>query len=336
MHELYLAKGALGTTAIEGNTLSEQQVRDLIEGTLKLPPSQDYLAQEIRNIIRACNAMQEQIRDGEIPPLSTARICDLNREVLAGLETEKDIRPGEIRTHSVGVMRYRAAPAEDCEHLLDRLCAWINQFDDTGETGIVTAIIKAVLAHLYIAWIHPFGDGNGRTARLIEFQLLISAGIPAPAAHLLSNHCNQTRADYYRQLDNASRSGGDVIPFLEYAVQGFLEGLRGQLERIREQTWDVVWCNFVHERFAGQDSRKSARLRHLTLDLSIRSDAVPISEIPDLTPRLSKAYARLSQKTLTRDLEELEEMSLILRQGRSVRPNREQILSFIPVALRQT
>jgi hypothetical protein len=76
----------------------------------------------------------------------------------------------------------------------------------------VYAILKAMVAHLYLAWTHPFGDGNGRTARLIEFHILLSAGVPSPAAHLFSNHYNQTRAEYYRQLDRASKSGGH--PFL--------------------------------------------------------------------------------------------------------------------------
>jgi Fic family protein len=40
------------------------------------------------------------------------------------------------------------------------------------------AILKAILAHLCLAWIHPFGDGNGRTARLVEFQILIFPGCP--------------------------------------------------------------------------------------------------------------------------------------------------------------
>jgi Fic family protein len=61
------------------------------------------------------------------------------------------------------------------------------------------ALMKAILTHLYIAWIHPFGDGNGRTARLAELQILLAAGMPMPASHLLSNHYNTTRTDLYRQ-----------------------------------------------------------------------------------------------------------------------------------------
>ena len=57
LYKIYLAKGVQATTAIEGNTLSEEQVRQHIEGVLELPPSQEYLAQEVDNILKAINAI---------------------------------------------------------------------------------------------------------------------------------------------------------------------------------------------------------------------------------------------------------------------------------------
>ena len=60
-HKLYLAKGVLATTAIEGNTLSEGEVRDHIDGTLTLPPSRQYLGQEIDNIVDACNELIREL-----------------------------------------------------------------------------------------------------------------------------------------------------------------------------------------------------------------------------------------------------------------------------------
>ena len=86
--------------------------------------------------------------------------------------------------------------------------------------------MKAVVAHLYIAWIHPFGDGNGRTARLLELQILLGAGFPVPTCQLLSNHYNQTRTEYYRELDLASHRRSPT-EFLVYA----LEGLRRSASR---------------------------------------------------------------------------------------------------------
>ena len=107
--------------------------------------------------------------------------------------------------------------------------------------------VKAIIAHIYFVWIHPFGDGNGRTARLIEFQILLEAGIPTSAAHLLSNFYNQTRTEYYRQLDKTSKTKGDISDFIRYAIKGYVDELRDQLNIIRMQQWDIVWRNYVHD-----------------------------------------------------------------------------------------
>ena len=334
LHQLYLAKGAAATTAIEGNTLSETEVLKAVEGKLTVPPSKQYLKQEVENIIAACNTIGKQVADGTLPPLSRELICDYNKQVLTLLPPEANEVPGEVRAHSVVVGNvYRGAPAEDCEYLLDRLCEWLNGADFAPTVGreVVFAIIKAVVAHLYLAWIHPFGNGNGRSARLLEFHILLSAGVPSPAAHLLSNHYNQTRTEYYRQLDYASKSGGDILPFLTYAVRGFVDGLREQLEKIWEQQWDVVWENYVHDLFRANNSPTDTRQRHLALDLGAKDDWTEVGKITELTPRLAKAYAAKTSKTVQRDLNALVEMGLIVRDGRKIRARREVILAFLPL-----
>lgn len=340
LHQLYLAKGAAATTAIEGNTLSETEVLQAVEGRLQVSPSKEYLKQEVDNIIAACNLMSEQLAADQMPLLSTPLVKSYNAQVLKNLPPEADVVPGEFRHHSVLVGHvYRGAPPEDCTYLMDRLCEWLNGPDFNPASGkpgmeIVYAIIKAVLAHVYLAWIHPFGNGNGRTARLVEFHLLMSAGIPSPAAHLLSNHYNETRAEYYRQLDFASKSGGDLRPFLLYAVQGLVDGLRKQLQFVWEQQWDVTWRNYVHERFQNKNSPSDARQRHLALDLGTVHDWVAIATITELTPRLAKAYAAKTSKTLQRDLNELTQQDLIERDGRKVRARRELIFAFLPLKKR--
>jgi Fic family protein len=231
---------------------------------------------------------------------------------------------------------YRGAPAEDCEFLVDHLCEWLNGPDFAAKPGmeVVYAIIKAVLGHVYLAWIHPFGDGNGRTARLIEFHLLLSAGMPMPAAHLLSNHYNETRPEYYRQLDRASKSGGDLLPFLRYAVQGLVDGLRKQLEFVWDQQWDLTWRNYVHELFQNKSSSSDQRQRHLALDLGAEPGWVQTAKITELTPRLAKAYANKTPKTVQRDLNTLAAMELIERETKQVRARRELIFAFLPLRKR--
>lgn len=339
LHQLYLAKGAAATTAIEGNTLSESEVLRAVEGRLEVPPSKEYQKQEVENIIAACNQISQQVAAGQLPTLSAELIRSYNVQVLHALPPEENVVPGEYRAHSVVVGNvYRGAPAEDCPWLEDKLCEWLNgeEFAAKPELELVYAIIKAVLAHVYLAWIHPFGNGNGRTARLIEFHLLMSAGMPSPAAHLLSNHYNETRAEYYRQLDLASKSGGDLLPFLRYAVQGLVDGLRAQLSLVWEQQWDITWQNYVHELFQSKTSASDARQRHLALDLGSRNDWVNGSDITELTPRLAKAYANKTPKTVQRDLNVLASMKLIEREARRVRARRELIFAFLPIRKAQT
>ena len=217
---------------------------------------------------------------------------------------------------------------------MERLCQWLNE--DLSPDGVevdkilIHAIIRAVLAHVYLAWIHPFGDGNGRTARLVEFFLLVSSGVPSPAAQLLSNHYNQTRTEYYRQLDYASKSGGDLIPFLKYAVQGFVDGLRSQLEFIKFQQWDITWENFVHEQFKVKTSAADTRRRHLVLDISTHDQLATAKEIRLVTGRTAEAYAGLTFRTLLRDLGLLVREGLLTHEQGKYRARKERILSFLP------
>ncbi|MGH3276736.1 MAG: Fic family protein [Streptosporangiaceae bacterium] len=84
---------------------------------------------------------------------------------LEGTQYREGVVPGKLRTESVVVGGYRAAPAEDGKYLVDRLAEWLNGpifIHDEPEIQFALILAKAVFAHLYIAWIHLFGDGNGR------------------------------------------------------------------------------------------------------------------------------------------------------------------------------
>lgn len=332
LQTLYLAKGAWATTAIEGNTLSEEEVRQHFEGHLKLLPSREYLALEVDNIRDACTFIFNEAVEGKLLPLSPERIKKLNEMVLKNLSREDGVEPGVIRKDSRGVGPYKAPPADECEFLLDKLCAWLNGKGFVSTPGLekVYAILKAIIAHLYLAWIHPFGNGNGRTARLIEFEILVSSGIPAPAAHLLSNHYNLTRSEYYRQLDIASKSGGDITQFITYAVQGLRDGLVTQLEYIHEQQLNIIWQNYIYEQFSNDNTDAGKRRRNLVLDLSSHDSPVPLSKLNEISPRIAVAYAQLDPKTLSRDLSLVVDMQLVIKETVGYRARKELILAFLP------
>lgn len=337
LNQIFLVKGVHATTAIEGNTLSEEQIRAQVEGTLHLPASKQYLAQEVQNVIDAYNGLWNDIRAGKAVSVTVDRILQFNALVLRDLETMPEVLPGQIRTHSVGVMGYRGAPAGDCPYLLQRLVEWLNDpsFQADAAHGVVKPILAAILAHLYLAWIHPFGDGNGRTARLVEFTILVLAGVPMPAAHLLSNHYNATRSEYYRQLDMASRSR-DEIPFIRYAVQGLVDGLREQINEVRSQQLLVTWINFIHDRMrvAGGSPAVNKRRRELVLEMSTSGTAdrpLSLDEILRLTPDIALLYSGASPKMLKRDINELCRLELLVSDGAGrYRPNAEKIAAFLP------
>lgn len=337
LNTIYLAKGARATTAIEGNTLSEADVERLIRKELVLPPSKEYLAKEVENILRCCNNLWTETLSATPAPLTVEAIKGFNREVLRGLDVDEHVVPGEVRSVSVGVMGYRGAPAEDCEFLLDRLVEWLNrdEFKRDAEFEAIPAVLAAIVAHLYIAWIHPFGDGNGRTARLVEFALLVKSGIPMPAAHLLSNHYNETRAAYYRHLDLASKdTERGLYDFIQYAVQGLVDGLREQIARVRAQQLEVAWQNFVHERFQNATASQK-RQRDLVLAMSARDEPLAAVDVIGLTPQLATAYAaggaQAALRKLKRDIAVLVEASLIRRVGPKLQANKEIIAAFLPL-----
>lgn len=335
MNEVYLAKGAQATTAIEGNTLSEEEVGRIVAGVAPPPPpSREYLYREVENIVTAFNRIKDHLVAGGDSRLTPQLISEFNSQVLEGLEAE-DVHPGELRRKSVVVGPYRGAPWEDCEFLLEQLCGWL-QSDDLNppdeDWRIPYAVLKAMVAHLYMAWIHPFDDGNGRTARLMELQILLAAGVPMPATHLLSNHYNATRVEYYRRLQEASESGGDVVPFLRYALRGLVDGLRAQIQRVWVQQYADRWEQFVYERFGGRITTDAERRRlELVLELSDQELAVARRDIPGLSPALAVAYAG-TQRMLSRDLNMLEKLNLVEQAGRGFwRARREQILAFRPL-----
>jgi Fic family protein len=173
-------------------------------------------------------------------------------------------------------------------------------------------------------------DQGASAGRLVEVQILSAAGVPSPACHLLSNHYNLTRKDYLAQLRMASETGGKTIPFLTYSLNGFLEGLKGQLAHIRELQMENAWLNYVHEYFHNQSGRSAQRRKALLLDIFEKHSPVLISELDQLSPRLAKAYAGMHPRTAIRDVEALEEKGLLVRDGKAVRAHRELIASFLP------
>ncbi|NRA97983.1 MAG: Fic family protein [Planctomycetes bacterium] len=324
LHRLSLIRGTQATTAIEGNTLSEEQVQGIHDGSLKLPPSQAYMQREVENIIVAHNRILQGL--GQPENLSVDFIRDLNRQVLKDLGglLEDHVVPGEFSTKPHGVANYRAPRPEFLEALSVR---FVETFGQRHEAEMASNIIRAVLAHLYFVWIHPFGDGNGRTGRLIEHYILVHSGVPTPAAHLLVHHYNKTRSLYQAELRKASDTG-EALGFIRYALGGFADGLRSHIEVIQQHQLDVAWRDYIHERCPHKTETDK---RRIDLMLTLPVEWINRRDIPLLSARMGAHYGLgtgARSKAMTRDINKLRELKLVETSGRNrVRARREIMLA---------
>ena len=314
--EVALVKGAQATTAIEGNTLTDAEVRQVADGG-RLAPSKEYQEREVRNVIDAMNGIAREVgAAGWSAPVAPALLREFHRRIGAELGEHFDAIPGRFRTDERFVGPYRCPRATDVERLVDLLCAWLaEEFSPAGKPlTFRDAVTQAIVAHVYIEWIHPFGDGNGRTGRLVEFYLLLRAGNPEIASHILSNFYNLTRSEYYRQLQQAS-TGRDLGGFIAYAVEGYRDGLLETLRTVREEQFEVAWRALIHERFAAQRYRKKRvfrRRRELMLHFPL-DEPIALSQLPLRTIELARQYSALTETTLLRDVKVLMDMDLVVR-----------------------
>ena len=315
--KLALRKGAQATTAIEGNTLSDDEISRLQEGQ-KLPPSKEYQEIEVKNILNAFNELLiETVYDNKEQLISHELLLRFHKLVGQNLGEHFNAIPGRFRNNDVVVGTYRCPDYRDVLPLIEKYCQWLRlefKYED-GKQMFSDIIIQSIVAHVYLEWIHPFGDGNGRTGRLIEFYILSRGGNPDITLHILSNHYNNTRPEYYRQLEIASKTKS-LTEFIEYALTGFRDGLQQTLEKIQASQLLNAWQKFVYDKFDEiRIGQKQVFKRRRTLGLEIPIDKkFSFKEIPELNIKLARLYSNISPKTLERDLEELIIHQIIILQ----------------------
>ncbi len=327
-----LSKGAQATTAIEGNTLTDEEVQAVAAGG-SLEPSKEYQEIEVRNILDAFNALLHDIAaDDHIETISRALVLRFHAMIGKGLGSHLDAVPGQYRSDNRTVGPYRTPDHQDVEELVGSLCKWLRtEFRFGDDQTFAEAVTQAIVTHVYIEWIHPFGDGNGRTGRLVEFYILLRAGNPDIASHILSNFYNETRSEYYRQIDLAFKNQ-DLSDFIEYAVQGFRDGLLRTLKKIQDNQFAITWQKLIYDRFAEkQFTKKTVYSRQRGLALALPLDAsLTEDQVLALTPEIGRAYGSLSARTLRRDLEELIQLGIAVRIEERYRANTTILRQQVP------
>jgi Fic family protein len=308
-----LYSSVAGTAAIEGNSLVAEEVRALDEGKI---PDAGHTAKdklEITNLIGAYRLLDERhATPSTAHLLAESHIRDLHRQITNGLPYEDNI-PGVYRNGMVkvgdkahGGIYTPPKIIEDVEMLMREFIDWINSGDLLNEN----AFVRAALAHYHFSLIHPFWDGNGRVARLVEALLLQSAGIRY-VPKMLSNYYYRHVDDYYRAFSDTIRAEKDVTPFLEFNLRGVIESLQTMKTRIANLIRMLVMREHLH--LLGSNKAISKRQNDL-ITLLLDDSSGKQFTLHELQKNLpySILYRKVSEMTARRDLKNLLDRKLLV------------------------
>ncbi len=190
-------KSSFASNKIEGNPLSEEQADSAIEGD----PHKHFLKpeQEIRNYYLALGLLDEKAKKSE--PFSKELILEVQALVEKGASKEKIGLRGEtppgvlfaVYDSASGNAEYIPPEYSEIPELLDELVNYVNTTDDHP-------LIVAAIAHYQLVTIHPFEDGNGRTARLMSGYILDINGYGFNGIGSLEEYFAYDSDEYYKSL----------------------------------------------------------------------------------------------------------------------------------------
>ncbi len=245
-----------GTDTIEGGTLSEDDILQVIESTQEVTQEAHQL--RISNLTHAYqfaeNEAQKALDNNQVFMVSESFVLSLHQLISSGID-DKRYKPGEYRDNPKGNITrvgdadhggiYKPPQAHiDIKLLMSKFVEWMN----SEEVLNLPSLIRAALAHYYFERIHPFNDGNGRVGRLLEKSLLIASG-DKYAGRGIDNYY-LTHIDRYFSAFNLSRKnekqapGTCNHPFVEFVLKGFditIERMHHRANKLMEHFLILAW-----------------------------------------------------------------------------------------------
>jgi Fic family protein len=295
-----LVRSAHHSTSIEGNPLSLEEVTSLLEGRDVTAHPREK--REVLNYVEVLGYIDRQYQSRHDKPLAEDTILQLHRLVVHEILPEHEAGhyrqvPVVVAVPATGEVRFRPPEWEEVPSLMADLVGWLN----SDQANTLMPVLHAGIAHYECVRIHPFVDGNGRTARALATLVLYKRGFDTRRFFALEEYYNVDRRSYYEALAAADRSG-DLTEWLDYFVQGIAVEMVRLEERIRGL-----------ERIVGQ----AAVPQTATLDLNPRQIRALefLAREPKLTTALYGQWNRVSRATAQRDLGDLVSRGILAQQG---------------------
>jgi Fic family protein len=217
---------SIGSARIEGNnTTIAEYIETKLEETKIVPPG----IREIKNIENAMAFIEENVKEY---PINRAFISEMHKMIVEGLlpppDGEGDRTPGDYRKINLKINKSSHIPPDWIliEDYMSELINFIGRQDSPKYD-----LLKAAIAHHRFVWVHPFGNANGRTVRLLTYAMLVKTGFNVNVGRIINPtavFCSN-RNDYYNNLslaDTGNETGS--LAWAEYV----LKGLKEEIEKI--------------------------------------------------------------------------------------------------------
>jgi Fic family protein len=203
------ARNAHSSTAIEGNPLTQAQVRELAAGR-DVPAIADRSRQEVLNYFAGLSYIESHSAKRRLTHRDVQRLHSI-----AARGVMDQGRAGEYRRIQVWVGHHRPPPPERVEELMGGLLDWWN-----GPAREWSPVMSSAIIHFRFEEIHPFGDGNGRVGRLLSLWEMYRRGFDSQHIFSVDEYFWQGRERYYEALRAVRQASGDLTGWLEYCAEG--------------------------------------------------------------------------------------------------------------------
>ncbi|MCK4563142.1 MAG: Fic family protein [Verrucomicrobia bacterium] len=199
-----------GSLAIEGNTLSEEQISTILDGKPVIAPPREV--QEVRNAIKAYDEFLNW------HPAQQRDLLKAHETWMLGLlDAPGHYRAGGVGVGGAGGVVRVAPPPGRVPELMGNLFEWLGTSEEH-------ALIKSCVFHYEFEFIHPFSDGNGRMGRLWQ-TLILSQWNPLFAQIPIESMVYAHQQDYYNAIAESTKAA-ESTPFIEFMLQVVLEKMR--------------------------------------------------------------------------------------------------------------
>jgi Fic family protein len=309
---------AIGSTlAIEGIVIKGEDIKKTID---KQNPGRHphQKQQEIHtlNSQNVYNYIQNTVREnkGEFV-YKDEHIIKIHKLFTANIDYVGN-QPGKYRNMSAffGDNPRRKSLCENYEDIymaMGNFINWLNQKNEGLLTGNIIA--KAIMAHYYLAEIHPFGDGNGRTARAVEAMVLYANKINPYCFWSLANFWNMRRNDYISRLGEI-RDTCDCLEFLIWGAKGYLEEVERIKWRVLKKVKQLMLQDYTQYLYGSKNEQppeKKINERIVgVLFLLTHSDKILLDKLRS-SPGYKSLYHHISGMTQNRDFSKMKSLKLI-------------------------